>query len=68
MSSRALSNPLAQFTVNNGYLCRVERGSLDYDYPANVALHIKFPKVYQRLVELKEKHNLMHTIVPTFSI
>ena len=66
MSNRSLSNPLAVFTVDRGYLCRVDdKGMLNYDYPADVELHVKHPNVYQQLLGLKKEHNLMHTITAT---
>jgi hypothetical protein len=67
MPSRTLCNPLAVFTVDRGYLCRVDdRGMLNYDYPEDVELKVKHPNVYQQLLELKKEHKLMHTITPAF--
>jgi hypothetical protein len=67
MSTITLGNPLAVFTVDRGYLCRVnDRGMLNYGYPEDVEIKVKHPNVYQQLIELKKEHNLAHTITPEF--
>jgi hypothetical protein len=62
MSTKMLANPEAVYTVDRGYLCRIDRGVLNYDYPSHVGLKVIHLPVYEQLVKLKNEHGLEHVI------